>query len=183
MDVTADIQAKSDQLNAVDLPSDLTVIVTSVTRSADGRLTVHYANDNGRPWKPSKGMVRVLVAGWGKESDQWIGRSVTLFCEPSVKYGGKEVGGIHIRAMSDIKKSGINTTLAISRSVRVPFSVACIEIASCSDAEFQQSKTKILDSIAGGKITLEATVARFQAKGKPLTPDQIKELTNDLQRE
>lgn len=99
------IIAKSDQLNADDIVGGtITVTVTAVKRgdSNEQPVVIHYQGDNGRPYKPCKTMRRVLIAGWGENGAAWIGRSMTLFNEPSVKFGGVAVGGIRISHMTDI---------------------------------------------------------------------------------
>ena len=99
------ILAKSDQLNADDIiGTGITITVTAVKRgdSAEQPVVIHYQGDNGRPYKPCKTMRRVLIAGWGENGAAWIGRSMTLYNEPSVKFGGVAVGGIRISHMTDI---------------------------------------------------------------------------------
>lgn len=99
------ILAKSDQLNADDIiGGNITVTVTAVKRgdSAEQPVVIHYQGDNGRPYKPCKTMRRVLIAGWGENGAAWVGRSMTLYNEPSVKFGGVAVGGIRISHMTDI---------------------------------------------------------------------------------
>jgi len=34
---------------------------------------------------------------WGDDSDNWLGKSVELYFEPSVMFGGKRVGGVRVR--------------------------------------------------------------------------------------
>ena len=99
------ILANSQQLNADDIVGGtITVTVTAVKRgdSAEQPVVIHYQGDNGRPYKPCKTMRRVLIAGWGENGSAWVGRSMALFNEPSVKFGGVAVGGIRISAMTDI---------------------------------------------------------------------------------
>lgn len=99
------ILAKSDQLNADDIiGTGITITVTAVKRgdSAEQPVIIHYQGDNGRPYKPCKTMRRVLIAGWGENGAAWVGRSMSLYNEPSVKFGGVAVGGIRISHMTDI---------------------------------------------------------------------------------
>lgn len=105
-DITHTLQAKSDQLNAVDLakPQDF-IIVSARVVSGDQPLVIELQGQEGRPWKPSKGMRRVIAKLWGTESDDYIGRTVRLFNEPSVTWAGKAVGGIEIAGMSDITEA------------------------------------------------------------------------------
>lgn len=98
---------KSDQLNAEDLlTGPLTVTVTGVSEgSADQPMVIAISGPRKlQPYKPCKTMRRVLIALWGKdqEGQDWIGRRLTLHCDPNVKWGGEAVGGIRISHMSHI---------------------------------------------------------------------------------
>src|SRR5690606_25044456 len=99
VDISSTIIAKSDQLNADDLiggPITVTITNVSLTESPDQPLTINYDGDNGRPYKPCKSMRRVLAAAWGNDGSKFIGRRVTLFRDPRVKWAGQEVGGVRI---------------------------------------------------------------------------------------
>jgi len=101
------IVPKSDQLNADQLlGGSMTITVTDVRRgqSDDQPVIVHYQGDEGRPYKPCKTMRKVLIFAWGPDGREWIGRSMSLYCDPQVRFGGAEVGGIRISHMTDIEK-------------------------------------------------------------------------------
>lgn len=104
-DMTEVIAARSDQLNAVDLVGGpMTIVITraDVKKGQEQPVTVHFEGDEGKPWKPSKTASRIMAALWGPNSDTYAGRSLTLFRDPTVQWGGKEVGGILISHMSHI---------------------------------------------------------------------------------
>lgn len=106
-DLRATIVPKSDQLNAEQLLSGpVTVTVTDVKTSASDEqpVIVHYENDAGRPYKPCKTCRKILIVAWGEDGTKWVGRSMTLYNEQSVKFGGMEVGGIRISHLSDIPR-------------------------------------------------------------------------------
>lgn len=106
-DLRHTVVPKSDQLNAEQLlTSDMTITVTDVRvgGGADQPVSIHYQNDEGRPFKPCKTMRKLLIFAWGEDGRRWIGKSMTLFNEPSVKFGGEVVGGIRISHLSDIEK-------------------------------------------------------------------------------
>ncbi len=107
VDLSKTILAKSDQLNADDLMSGpITITITNVTQGSgeDQPICIRYEGDNGKPWKPCKSMRRVLCALWGSDGSNYIGRRMTIFRDPSVKWAGMEVGGIRISHMSHIDK-------------------------------------------------------------------------------
>lgn len=180
-DISVAMQAKSDQLNAVDIMGVEPVITIRdvQVRNGDQPVWVFYHGDNNRPWKPSKGMIRILAAGWGTESKNWIGKSVQIYCEPSVTYGGKEVGGVRIRAMSDIDKRGIKATLTISRQKREPYPVKFLDMQrpQYPSDKFDATFEAMVQTMQDGKMTLQQIIARCQKTGD-LTEEQMKRLSD-----
>lgn len=107
MNILATIAPKSDQLNADDLiGKTLTITVTKVTMKAGDEqpVSIFFKGDNGKPYKPGKSMRRVLVAVWGADANLYVGKSMTLYRDAAVKFGGLDVGGIRISHMSDLDK-------------------------------------------------------------------------------
>jgi hypothetical protein len=85
------------------LTGPITITITGVTVKGGGQeqpVAIHFEGDDGKPYKPCKSMSRVLVSAWGPDSSKYVGRSLTLYCDPKVKWGGMEVGGIRISHMS-----------------------------------------------------------------------------------
>jgi hypothetical protein len=106
-DLRSTIIPKSDQLNAEQLltgPMTITVTDVRVGAGDEQPVIVHYENDGGRPFKPCKTMRKLLVFAWGEDGRTWAGKSMTLYCDPKVKFGGEEVGGIRISHMSHIDR-------------------------------------------------------------------------------
>lgn len=103
MDISGTIAPDSTQLDAVDLVSGpQTFTIERTTKGAiDQPVNLHLA-EFPRPWRPGLSMRRVLVALWGAETDAYTGRRVTLFCDPTVEFGGQAVGGVRISHMSHI---------------------------------------------------------------------------------
>lgn len=105
-DMTAVIQPKSDQLNADSLQAGpITIKIDrppTIKPGTEQPITVHYENDDGKPWRPCKSMARVLVAGWGPDASKYVGKSLTLFRDGDVTWGGLKVGGIRVSHMSDL---------------------------------------------------------------------------------
>lgn len=124
-DMKQAIIPKSDQLNADDLLSGPTTIkITGITvrGGQEQPVSISYENDHGKPYKPCKSMCRVLVTAWGPDSSQYVGRSLTLYCDPKVKWGGMEVGGIRISHMSSIEAT-MTMALTVTRGNKKPFIV------------------------------------------------------------
>lgn len=105
MDISDTLAPNSDQLDAVDLLGGPRVFtIESVSKgTAEQPVQVHL-KEFPRPWRPGKSMRRVLGARntWGTDAARWVGRQVELWCDPSVRFGGAEVGGIRVLKMSHI---------------------------------------------------------------------------------
>ena len=124
-DLTKTIIPKSDQLNADDMIGDKTILakITKVSLAAGEQpIAINYDGDGGKPYMPCKSMRRVLVNCWGSDGNQYIGRSMTLYRDPAVKFGGLEVGGIRISHLSHIKEP-VTMALTATRASRKPFTV------------------------------------------------------------
>ncbi len=124
-DMGQTIIARSDQLNADDLLSGpMTIKITAVTVKGgqEQPVSISYEGDNGKPYKPCKSMCRVLVSAWGADSAVYVGRSMTLYCDPRVKWGGMEVGGIRISHMTNIADT-MTMALTVTRANKKPFIV------------------------------------------------------------
>lgn len=124
MDISETLAPKSDQLNAEDLlTGPRTVTVEKVTRgSVEQPVEIHLVEFPGRPFKPSKTVRRILVAAWGAEASAYTGRRMTLYRDPSVRFGGQDVGGIRVSHLSHIDKR-LTLALTVTRGKRAPYVV------------------------------------------------------------
>ena len=171
---------KSDQLNADDLLAGaITIKVTAVTRG-DGEqpISVHYENENGRPYKPCKSMRRVLIHAWGDDGRQWVGKSMTLYCDPDVQFGGVKVGGIRISHLSHIDRA-MDIALTATRGKRTPYRIEVLKppaVVMYPDDKFDAELPKMLAAIESGKSTVEKIIAYCEKTGK-LTDAQKAKLT------
>ena len=178
------IVPKSDQLNADDLiGTTKTITVTAVKRGTpDQPVTINYEGDTGRPYKPCKSMRRVLIGAWGDNGAEWIGRSMTLYCDPEVKFGGVKVGGIRISHLSHID-GDLNLSLTVTRSKRAPYTVRKMQapqqpaMAAWYDpVQFTAKLPAMREAIASGKMTPEQVIARCEQTGR-LTDEQKAAIT------
>lgn len=105
MDISDTLAPNSDQLDAVDLLGGPQVFtIERVSRgNAEQPVQIHLA-EFPRPWRPGKSMRRVLVAIWGPDAQQYVGRRVKLWCDQEVRFGGQAVGGTRILALSHLDK-------------------------------------------------------------------------------
>jgi hypothetical protein len=145
-DMSLVIVPKSDQLNADDLisgPKTIEITRVEVSAGKEQPVSMHYVGGDGRPYKPCKSMCKVMVMAWGNDAKKYAGRSLTLFRDPSVTWGGMAVGGIRISHMSHI--NGPQTfVLTMSKTVRRAYKVLPLDAPARDPVTLQQA----LDLIA-----------------------------------
>jgi hypothetical protein len=117
------IAPKSDQLNADDLiAGTITVRIVGVRRGSNDQPVIVDIDGGFQPYKPCLSMRRVMIAAWGDNGNAWVGKSMTLYCDPSVKFGKVAMGGIRISHMSHINEP-FNIMLTTTRARRSNFKV------------------------------------------------------------
>jgi len=148
MDMTASIEPKSDQLDAVDLlAGPRTFTIASIGAGTSEQPVNIGLAEFPRVWRPSKSMRRVLVAAWGADGSAYVGKRLTLYCDPTVMFGGIAVGGTRISEMSGISKA-LPVSLLIKRGQSSVFTVKPLadaaptvapataeEVAACTEVD------------------------------------------------
>jgi hypothetical protein len=146
-DMLSVIEPKSDQINAEDLIGrDMTITVRSVQVRAgtEQPVSIQFAGSD-KVFRPCKTVSRILVAAWGPDTSAYIGRSLTLFRDPKVKWGGMEVGGIRVRAMTHID-APLKLALAESKKARTITVVQPLKVdapASPADAALDWTDKRV----------------------------------------
>jgi len=146
-DISKTIIPKSDQINCDDLlAGEMTIVITGVKLVAgDQPVHILYEGCGEKVYKPCKSMRRVLISAWRSNGEAYIGRTLRLFADPSVKWAGDEVGGIRISAMSHIE-SDMRIMLTVSRGRKSPViikAIATTPLNALSDADFESYSARI----------------------------------------
>ncbi len=181
MNLSESIVPKSDQLNAEDLlAGPRTVTIEKVTAgTSEQPVNVHLVETPGRPYRPSKTMRRVMVACWGPDAELYVGRRMTLYRDPAVKFGGMAVGGIKISHLSNIDK---RTTLALTetRGKRAPHVVEPLPDAPAPTSAVDWRAE--IEACAGDRDALRALWKRAgDAQAGPVVADAIRAASNAAQ--
>lgn len=167
IDLRKTIEPNSNQLNAddmLDATKDITITDVKLHDSQDQPVSIHYEGDDGRPYKPCKSMRRVLVAAWGKDGAKWVGRSMRLYGDPEVKFGGQKVGGIRISHLTDIDGPK-SYMLTVTRARRSEYKVEPMEPPKrepLADEIFREKLPSITALIEEGKLTPEQAITNLQ---------------------
>lgn len=159
------IQAKSDQLNAVDLiggPRTVLVTAVKVKEGDEQPVAVSFEGDGGRPYKPCLTMRRLLANVWGGDTSAFPGRSMTLYNDPNVRFGRDEVGGIRISHMSHIDAARSFWT-TISRGKKAQITVRPLEASSGQAASQGASAEQIAAVLHDAEAAAKGGKASFTA--------------------
>jgi hypothetical protein len=141
-DLRPTIIPKSDQLNSEQLlggPMTIRVTDVTVSASAEQPVTIHYDGDDGRPYKPCKTMRKVLILAWGHDGSQWAGKSMTVYNDPAVKFGGQSVGGIRISHVSHIEKD-FGVALTATKGKKTLHTIKALKTAPQTDAKAKAAR-------------------------------------------
>lgn len=177
IDLRGTIKPKSDQLNADDLiGGPITIRITGVTvGEGEQPVAISYEGDGGKPYKPGKSMRRVLVNLWGPDGAVYVGRSLTLYRDEEVVFGGVAVGGIRISHMSHLQRE---TTMALTatKAKRKPFTVRPLAIEKPADKPALAVEALLARIASGEDVTNDAKVAEqraWLAKNRPELAEKI----------
>jgi len=156
------IKAKSDQINADDLISGpRTITITRVSQgSAEQPVNVSFEGDDGKPFRPCKTVRRIMVAVWGPDAKDYVGRSMTLYRDPKVKFGGMEVGGIRVSHMSHIDDARTLALMA-TKGKRIAYKIEPLRVEAKPDPAAQFADAFVA-KVAG--IADAATLDEYAAK-------------------
>lgn len=188
MDLTDSIAPKSDQLNAEDmLAGPRTVTITEVRKGASAEQPVDIVLAEygpGRPFKPSKTVRRILVAAWGPEASAYAGHRMVLYRDPSVKFGGVELGGIRVSHLSHIDKP-MTVSLTTTRGKRAPYKVDVLpNVVEYITAEQSKTLHSILGELRWGKTEalnyFTDTIGRAVTTTKDLTKAEAGKILDAL---
>lgn len=177
LDMTESLAPRSDQLDAVDLVGGpRTFTIEKVTKhTAEQPFNFHLA-EFPRVWRPGKSMRRVIAAAWGGKTAKYIGQRITLYCDPSVEFGGAAVGGSRISHMTGIDKP-LKVPLLIKKGRSAIFTVQPLK-----DEPKSTSTTPVRDwkqeaaALKGNVDGLRALYMDAQAAGADTgTLDHIKD--------
>ena len=177
IDLRGTIKPKSDQLNADDLiGGPVTIRITGVAvGEGEQPVSISFDGDGGKPFKPGKSMRRVLVNLWGPDGAAYIGRSLTIYRDEQVVFGGVEVGGIRISHMSHLQRE---TTMALTatKAKRKPFTVRPLIVEKPADKAAIAVDALLARIAAGEDVTGDAKVAdqrAWLAKNRPELAEKI----------
>lgn len=166
MNISKTITPKSDQLNADDLiggSMNIKIRDVKVIDSEIQPLQIFFDGDNNKPYKPSKGMRRVLIQLWGTEGDNFVGKSLTLYRDENVKFGGDSVGGIRISHASHINEP-TRVLETVSKGKRRPITINVLKTSKKALTNIDAAKKALQDKT----VTFEKLIETYDLKAEQI---------------
>jgi hypothetical protein len=113
------IEKKTDQLNYEDFLGGVTRIVTIAGVKAGTKEQQYDIAIEGdkRVWRPAVTVLKLLVAAWGDDATEWVGRRAMLYGDPTITFGRERVGGIRVSHLSHIAET-VTANLTETRGKR-----------------------------------------------------------------
>ena len=184
IDISKTIAPKSDQLNADDLiAGPKTITVTGIKLVAEDQpVAIHFEGDDGKPYKPCKSMRRVLIKAWGPNGAAYVGRSMTLFLDEQVRFGGAAVGGIRISHLTAIDKP-LSMALTATRGTKKAYTVQPLAVQQADKSALKA----VLDQIATstgkeGLAKAKEMAGKLTEEDRATAAEAYKERVSDLKR-
>lgn len=168
MDLTASIEPRSDQINSDDLiAGPITYTVREVINGKAEQPFDFLLVETDRAYRPSKTMRRVIVNAWGAEAKHYAGRRLTLYRDPTIRFGGQVVGGIRISHMSHLTDGKPVEVLAqVTRGKRERFVVQPLPDAPAPNpnaARIAELRAEWNDANDDRRAAIKAEVEQLQA--------------------
>ena len=144
-------EPKSDQWNFDDFQAGPLTFAIAAVKVKGGQEQPVEITLTGTPkfYRPCKSMCRVMVSAWGPDSSKYVGRSLTLYGDPAIKWGGMAVGGIRISHMSDIADD-MTMALTVTRANKKPFTVRPIRTKESAAPAGEADPSQIVQPTAAG---------------------------------
>lgn len=165
-DIAHTTEPNSDQLTVehfISGPKTITatrVDVEPKSAKADQPVSIYFDGCDGNPYKPGLSMRRIIYSIWGAESSAYVGRSMTLYVDPTVAFKGKIIGGIRISHMSHITDP-VTVMLRINSAQKAPWTVEPLVV----ETDRQDAKAPEIEPLTSDELNVLFLLARSTAKG------------------
>ena len=119
MRITA--EPRSDQINFEDFVGGPKIYTIGGVRvgTAEQKYDIQLQGEE-RVWRPPLTVLRILIACWGDDANEWHGRQAELYGDPSIRFGKEAVGGIRIAKLSHLDEpKTVSVTVARGKRQKV----------------------------------------------------------------
>src|SRR5699024_5461497 len=126
-------EPRSDQINYEDFVGGSRVYTIAGVRvgTAEQKYDIGLQGEE-RVWRPPLTVLRTLIACWGDDAEEWQGRQVELYGDPSIRFGKYTVCGIRIKAMSHLDEPK-TVTVTVARGKRQKLTIQPLQQQPVTD--------------------------------------------------
>jgi hypothetical protein len=117
-------------------------------------------------------MRKVLIFAWGPDGREWVGRSMTLYNDPQVRFGGAEVGGIRISHMTDINGQ-IKVSLTATKGKKALHTIEPLVLVDQGPTLAQALELIKRVKGANGKAKVEALIEQLPFEDQMAATDAL----------
>jgi hypothetical protein len=178
LDVTKAMEPKADQLNGDDFLTGSRIVTirdVTVDNTREQKVWIFIEGEPKKPWKPNKTYLRVLSLVWDTpNASLWIGRSLVLYRDPEVLWGGAKVGGIAVSRMSNIDKPK-TIVVAKTRSTKQSITINPLVTKDAPKIDVEAVNTAAREAAAKGKASFTDWW-----KANATTRDMVKPIMDEL---
>jgi hypothetical protein len=183
-DFAATLEAKSDQINNVDLidnPMTITITKVKVNLRDDQQVSISFAESADKVYRPCKGMRRVMAQLWSADPARFIGRKLTIYRDPDVRFGKDILGGIRISAMSHIANP-ISVAVPVSKGKVKAYTIQPLSVADAAPPPELRAviNSEAAQSEAYAVANRGTDAFRAWFKANPDKRDAVKPIMDDL---
>jgi hypothetical protein len=170
--VKVTIEKKTDQLNYEDFLGGVTrtVTITGVTKGTKEQQYDISIEGDDRVWRPAVTVLKLLVAAWGDDAKEWVGRRAALYGDPTVTFGPEKVGGIRVSHLSHIDKP-VTASLSVTRGKRkahtvepLPDALAPLTDAQIATVTDRDTITRWWNEYPGQRDAIKARIDELKAE-------------------
>ena len=166
-DFAKSLEAKSDQINNTDLsgaPQTIKITRINVNMREDQPVSISFEGSD-KVYRPCKGMRRAMAEIWGADPGAFIGRSLTPYRDPDVRFGADTTGGTRISHATHIDGPK-KVTVPVSRGKVKTYHIQPLTVASAPTAP---DNALALCEAAAGRGTDAFRVRRVAPLRRPIS--------------
>lgn len=95
-------------LGAPHLDGETTLTIGEVDleemRDKTVKMCLHWKEPKVLPWLLNKTNIKRIAKLYGDDTDEWVGKKVTIYNDPDVEFMGEIVGGLRVRLQAQTAK-------------------------------------------------------------------------------
>lgn len=178
-------EVKSAQIGAAEVGQGVTYTIDDVEfrKIGDGRdarmRPVIKLRESDLDWVTCKTTLFCVEALYGRSPRGWVGKPITLYWDPDVKFGRDTVGGVRVKGAPGIRPMTVTIKLPKKKDQKVRL----IDTAPAPTITPEEARAKFLAYAEGKGVTpkdVAAYLAQWNTTLDALCADDLRRLAGDI---